>query len=275
MRQALILADETATSPRIRERIEQLLLTDPDTRFRLVVPVPQEGDRSEELARQRLERGLAALEGVAADVTGTVGDSHLVRAIAQEMERERVDLILLSAPPSGASRWLRLDLPHRLRRKFDIRVEHIESDAPTAAEPGVTAPKPAKAGQVSVLLVEDNPEDVELTKVALDRASVASKVRVASNGAAALSYVRDAGIDAFDLIVLDLKMPVLDGLGFLEEVGKELNLDDTMVVILSTSGREEDRTRAHELGAAAYMVKENDFEAFEHAIEGLLVDIAG
>lgn len=275
MRRALILADGNATSPRIRERIEQLLTTDPDTAFRLVVPAAADPERGPELARQRLEAGLTALEGVAAEVTGAVGDAHLIQAVSDEMERERVDLILLSTPPSGASRWVRLDLPHRLRRKFDVRVEHLETDEaaePAQREPAQPKPK-QKPSSVGVLLVEDNPEDVELTKLALERASVPSKVQVAMNGASALTYIRDVGLRDTDLIVLDLKMPLIDGLSFLEQAGKEMDLDDTMVVILTTSSREEDRNRAHELGAAAYMVKEQDFDAFSHAIEGLLVDV--
>jgi len=198
-------------------------------------------------------------------------------AIRQAVTRTDPDFIILSTLPAGTSRWLKMDLPHRVERKFGRPVEHIEAGGPTDAP----APRPAEADDagpdigVMVLLVEDDPQDVELTKLALERSSVPHTIRVARNGASALEYMRANGVSSVDVVILDLKMPVLDGFGFLEQAQSDVDLGSVDVVVLTTSSHESDRARAHDLGVAAYMLKVPDFDEFCHAMSGLLEEAAG
>ncbi len=87
----------------------------------LNAPLDTEDDDFAE-ARKRLDHGLDSLRGLGVTVDGTVGDPDPVKAIQEVVARQRVDEIVLSTLPSGISRWLHQDLPHKVERKFGLPV---------------------------------------------------------------------------------------------------------------------------------------------------------
>jgi CheY-like chemotaxis protein len=127
-----------------------------------------------------------------------------------------------------------------------------------------------------ILLVEDNTDDVLLTLRALQRADILNEVVVARDGAEALDYLTSegqyAGRDPNDhpvVILLDLKMPRMGGLEFLEEVRKVNALKFLPVVILTSSKEDRDISESYNLGANSYIQKPVDFNQFVEAIRTL------
>ncbi len=127
----------------------------------------------------------------------------------------------------------------------------------------------------SILLVDDSPEDVELTLAALSDDSLANDVVVARDGAEALDYLyhrnkfaeRTAGNPA--VILLDLKMPKIDGLAVLRTIKADENLKMIPVVMLTSSREEPDLAESYKLGVNAYVVKPVDFQEFIVAVKQL------
>lgn len=119
---------------------------------------------------------------------------------------------------------------------------------------------------IEILMVEDNPGDVRLTKEALKDAKVSNTLRVVEDGAAALDYLHRRGVHADaprpDLILLDLNLPKKNGREVLEEIKQDANLKSIPVVILTTSQAEEDVVRAYSLHANCYITKPVDFTQF-------------
>lgn len=127
----------------------------------------------------------------------------------------------------------------------------------------------------SVLLVEDNPNDVELTLGAFKEALLANEIVVANDGAAALDYLFRRGIHAGRtgsppaVILLDLKMPKVNGHEVLRQIRADPELRLTPVVVLTSSREERDLLESYNHGANAYVVKPVDFEEFVAAIAKL------
>lgn len=123
-----------------------------------------------------------------------------------------------------------------------------------------------------VLLVEDDPNDVELSLGALARHKIANRVDVARDGAEALDYLHRRGRFAERapgtpvVVLLDLKLPRVDGLEVLREMKKDPALRAVPVVVLSSSRESVDLRSAYELGANAYVVKPVDFGQFQTAV---------
>jgi len=126
-----------------------------------------------------------------------------------------------------------------------------------------------------ILLVEDNPHDLELTLIALSKSQLANEVVVVRDGAEALDYLnrrgefaeRVAGSPA--VILLDLKLPKVDGLEVLKEIRATELLKPIPVVMLTSSKEEQDVIRSYQLGVNAYVVKPVDFNEFVRAISDL------
>jgi two-component system, response regulator len=125
-----------------------------------------------------------------------------------------------------------------------------------------------------ILLVEDNPSDIALTQRALDKSRIANELVVAEDGQEALDYLfatgkhtgRDESI-APALVLLDLKLPGLDGLEVLRQIRANPNTSRLPVVILSTSKEERDLADSYDLGANSYIRKPVDFTPFAQTIE--------
>jgi CheY-like chemotaxis protein len=126
-----------------------------------------------------------------------------------------------------------------------------------------------------ILLVEDNPNDLELTLVALERSQLANEVIVVRDGAEALDYLfrRNVYADRLDgnpaVLLLDLKLPKVDGLQVLEAIRQAEELRSIPVVMLTSSREEPDLSRAYQLGVNAYVVKPVEFKEFVSAISDL------
>ena len=272
MRKILVVANETLVSSQLTKRIHEMQSVEP-IEVLIVVPayswVPDERDPIERATRN-LEAGLDAIRRLGIEASGRVGDQDPMAAVASMIDAHpAVEMILVSTLPLGSSRWLRMDLPHRVGRRFKRVVEHVVG-TPNAASPE------ASTGPLQVLLVEDNEADIALARIALDGTSHDVDLKVARDGAEAISYLQVTS-PAPALILVDLKMPVMDGHTMLEHLGTELGkdaLNDLNVVIVSSSASDADRTRAHSLGARAYVVKDPDFDQFQAVLSSLLTEVA-
>jgi DNA-binding response OmpR family regulator len=126
-----------------------------------------------------------------------------------------------------------------------------------------------------ILLVEDDKRDLELTLVALERSQLANEVIVVRDGAQALDYLmregdfkmREEGNPA--VVLLDLKLPKVNGLEVLQRVRSTASLRSMPVVMLTSSQEESDVVRSYELGVNAYVVKPVEFRQFVAAIADL------
>ena len=129
---------------------------------------------------------------------------------------------------------------------------------------------------VDILLVEDNPHDVELTLRALERHHLANKVVVAKDGEEALNFVFGTGAyahriigDGPKVILLDLKLPKIDGLEVLRRVKSDDRTKLIPVVVLTSSQEEQDIIESYQLGVNSYMVKPVNFDKFIQSVSEL------
>ena len=127
-----------------------------------------------------------------------------------------------------------------------------------------------------ILLVEDNSDDEALTIRALKQHNIANEVVVARNGTEALDYLFGTGAhqgrdleDMPTVVLLDLKLPKIDGLEVLERVRADERTKRLPVVILTSSVEDEDKIRSYELGANSYIRKPVSFEQFSEAVRQL------
>ncbi len=124
-----------------------------------------------------------------------------------------------------------------------------------------------------ILLVEDSDRDLELTLAALEEHNLANEVIVARDGAEALDYLHCRGQFAGHtnglpvVVLLDLKMPKVDGLEVLQAMRAEPRLRAVPVVMVTSSREEQDLIRSYELGVNAYVVKPVDFQKFVESIK--------
>jgi two-component system response regulator len=127
-----------------------------------------------------------------------------------------------------------------------------------------------------ILLVEDNDDDVRLTKRALQKNNISNELIVVGDGVAALDYLRIAAENPDDpsrglpaVVLLDLKLPRMDGMEVLRRIRADPALRRQPVVILTTSKEDQDILRSYDLGANSYIRKPVDFEQFSGAIHQL------
>jgi DNA-binding response OmpR family regulator len=126
-----------------------------------------------------------------------------------------------------------------------------------------------------ILIVEDDPRDLELTLIALEDYKLANQVMVTRDGQEALDYLycrgqfnnRSDGNPA--VVMLDLKLPKVDGLEVLKQVRSDESLKMIPVVVLTSSHEEKDMMRSYKLGVNAYVVKPVDFHEFVNAVKEL------
>lgn len=130
--------------------------------------------------------------------------------------------------------------------------------------------------QTTILLVEDNPDDVELTLHAFQRQNVANDIIVAGDGAEALDYMFGTGIydgrnpvDTPALILLDLQLPKIGGLDVLRKIREDDRTKRVPVVILTTSDEEDDIADGYDRGANSYLRKPVDFTEFLNSLKQL------
>jgi len=130
--------------------------------------------------------------------------------------------------------------------------------------------------QVEILLVEDNPSDVKLALHAFKTNNLANRVHVVRDGAEALEFIfatdRYSGRDLANgpkVILLDLKLPLVDGIEVLRRIKADARTQRTPVVIMTSSTEERDLIKSYELGVNSYIVKPVDFDQFTDAVRQL------
>jgi CheY-like chemotaxis protein len=120
--------------------------------------------------------------------------------------------------------------------------------------------------EIEILLVEDDPGDVLMTREAFDDYKVRNKLHVVNDGVEAMAFLRQEGehVDKPrpDLVLLDLNLPKMDGREVLEAIKSDADLSSIPVVVLTTSESEEDVLSSYSLHANAYVTKPVDFESF-------------
>ena len=126
---------------------------------------------------------------------------------------------------------------------------------------------------VEILLVEDNPGDVRLTKEAIKEAKIINNLNVVEDGVEALAYLRKKGkfkdANRPDIIFLDLNLPKKNGREVLAEIKQDINLKQIPVVILTVSKAEEDVIKTYELHANCFITKPVDMDQFIKVVKSL------
>jgi CheY-like chemotaxis protein len=127
---------------------------------------------------------------------------------------------------------------------------------------------------VQILLVEDNPDDVEITRHALSLARIANDLHVTRDGQEALDFLFRQGqygadTPRPDLILLDLNLPKVNGMEVLERIKAKDGLRSIPVIMLTVSNRDEDVAKSYNLGSNTYIQKPVEFKKFFHAVEVL------
>ncbi|MGH2348113.1 MAG: response regulator [bacterium] len=129
---------------------------------------------------------------------------------------------------------------------------------------------------VEILLVEDNPDDVELTLHALRKNNVTNRIQVARDGEEALDFIFGRGShsgrtlrEGPKVILLDLKLPKVDGLEVLRQIKADPHVQQIPVVVLTSSREESDVVKSYRLGVNSYIVKPVDFGQFADAVRQL------
>lgn len=130
--------------------------------------------------------------------------------------------------------------------------------------------------EIELLLVEDNPQDLELALRALKKSNLANRVHVARDGAEALEFLLPEGPSADQplpnvprVILLDLKLPKIDGLEVLRRVKADPRTNKIPVVVLTSSQEQRDVVESYHLGVNSYIVKPVNFERFAAAVQEL------
>ncbi len=129
---------------------------------------------------------------------------------------------------------------------------------------------------IEILLVEDTLEDLELTRRALQKANLGNHIQIARDGAEALEFIFCEGPhaarhieDSPKLILLDLKLPKVDGLEVLQRLKGDPRTKHIPIVVLTSSKEQSDIIKSYELGVNSYIVKPVDFESFMKAVQEL------
>lgn len=130
--------------------------------------------------------------------------------------------------------------------------------------------------QIEIILIEDNPDDAELTMRALKKYNIVNSIKWLKDGAEALDFLEliekgaEAGeIDLPRLILLDLKLPKVNGLEVLEKTKKSEHLKLIPLVVLTSSNEETDILKSYNLGVSSYIVKPMEFDAFLEAVRNI------
>lgn len=130
--------------------------------------------------------------------------------------------------------------------------------------------------EVEILLVEDNPDDVELTLRALSKYNLINKIHVVKDGEEALEYIFATGAYAgratngkSQMVLLDLKLPKVDGIEVLQRIKADERTKAIPVAVLTSSTEERDIVESYELGVNSYIVKPIDFDKFIDAVSEL------
>ena len=131
MRRYLVVGNQTLASERLAEKVHDVMAAGP-AHFHLLVPATPPQDHltwtegaARDIAERRLEAAIERFTALGADVDGEVGDASPMEAIRSVFMEQSFDEIILSTLPLGVSRWVKQDLPHRVRREYDLPISHV------------------------------------------------------------------------------------------------------------------------------------------------------
>jgi CheY-like chemotaxis protein len=122
--------------------------------------------------------------------------------------------------------------------------------------------------EIDILLVEDNPNDAELTQRALKKSDLGARLAIARDGAEALEYLL-SNLPRPKVVFLDLKLPKIDGIEVLRRVRAEERTHSLPIVVLTSSQEERDINECYKLGVNSYVVKPVEFDKFYKAVGDL------
>ena len=127
---------------------------------------------------------------------------------------------------------------------------------------------PINSRTIEILLVEDNPGDVNLTRIALADRGIKVNLSVVADGVEAMNFLHDRAVHT-DLILLDWNLPRKDGSEVLAEIRADERLQRIPVIVLTTSQAQEDILRAYDLNANCYITKPVDFDRFVEIVQSI------
>lgn len=142
MRRVLIVANQTAGGRHLHDEVARRVARERHTFTLLVPPSPPqhtmtftEGEARAQ-AVDRMERAIAALRDLGVEIEGIIGVSRPMDAVADVLRTRTFDEIIISTLPHNISKWLRIDLPHRVEKRFGIPVTHVIGEPEVTAAPG-------------------------------------------------------------------------------------------------------------------------------------------
>ena len=317
MRQYLVVANRTLGGPELIATMAEMRAEAGPCRFHFLVPrepaggsglaspVVELGTRradlqgTQQIAAARLNAELARIRDAGGVATGEIGPSKPIVGVLSVLRRLHVDAIVLSTLPLGVSRWLRMDLPSRLRRRVGVPIVHVISEAGPEVDSFATDTHDSHEkivppvdvwvsevrseriiGPVEVLAVVGNESDAILMRSALERSSEDVVVRIVRDSAEALACLEPAE-SALDtprphLLLLDLQPSIEDSFELLEALHQddEHVTGDMALVVLSASTRAEDWSRAYELGADAFVGKPPRFDELVDTLDDLIMELS-
>ena len=147
---ALVVAHITALSDELLSALQARAEAGP-VAFTLLVPAKSAGREGREAARERLDEALEHLRDAGLQAEGRVGPPDPVAAVNGIWDPGRFDEIIVSTLPTGASKWLQIDLPHRVERLTGAPVTHVVASESRESPPGVPAPEQERLGILSPL----------------------------------------------------------------------------------------------------------------------------
>jgi CheY-like chemotaxis protein len=286
MRRCLIVANQTLGSDELAAHLRSLAAAHDDLVADVIVPEPvpayvagdpmigvlapaTEAEAYEEAraaAVARLQALVAWLRSIGVTASGSVGPSDPLLAIAAAERLGRYDDLVIATLPASASRWLRMDLPHRARRRFGDRVTVIvtaESGGPAASAGDAATP-------VRVLLLGGETDDPTGPRAALAKSSVRTEVTDALTAGEAVD--RLAAPPAVDLVVLALPCPQL-AVDVLVAALRATPAPRPPVAVVSPAEDAAMRDQAHEMGAAAVIVAGPSASDTARALDSVLLEL--
>jgi hypothetical protein len=146
----LVVANVTVTSEELLETLRARAARD-RCRFTLVVPAPGFGPVGREAAERTLAEGIEHFRGAGLEVEGVIGDHDPIAAVMDRWDPQTYDEIVIATLPTGVSKWLQVDLPHRIEKSTGVQVTHVVAEPQKRELPTEKVSKPDSLGVLSPL----------------------------------------------------------------------------------------------------------------------------
>lgn len=147
----LVVANVTATSPELLEALKERTSRD-ECAFTLLVPAPGSGKQGREAAEARVAEAVKLMRSEGLEVQGMVGDPDPIAAVHEVWDPMKYDEVVISTLPTGVSKWLQVDLPHRAEKITGVQVTHVVAEPPRPPVKTEPAPEPEKYGVLAPLV---------------------------------------------------------------------------------------------------------------------------